>query len=124
MEVCSEHAASLPEPVGERRTSSHRSVPGILLRQVVSVCFVRRMLGWALGSRLPERRGCGVGVLASAGVESPTESLCVLRTPCFGPRGTGREGTIAPLASWPKLGWKERWLSLPKLQSTDLFFRC
>ena len=56
MEVCSEHAASLPEPVGERRTSSHRSVPGILLRQVVSVCFVRRMLGWALGSSLPERR--------------------------------------------------------------------
>lgn len=57
MEVCSEHAASLPEPVGERRTSSHRSVPGVFLKQVLSVGFVRTVLGWALGSSRPERRG-------------------------------------------------------------------
>ncbi|XP_023096930.1 zinc finger protein 511 [Herpailurus yagouaroundi] len=39
MEVCSEHAASLPEPVGERRTSSHRIPSTICFGQGASRGF-------------------------------------------------------------------------------------
>lgn len=89
MEVCSEHAAPLPEPVGERRTYSHRLVPAVCPQQVLNVCFMRMTLGLTLGSILTERSRCWVGVLASTAVESLTisvslECLSFLCVPCFG----------------------------------------
>ena len=97
MEVSSEHAAPLPEPVAERRTYSHRLVPGTLVQQVVKVSFLR-MLGLTLGSILSGRSGHWVGASASAGAES----LTVLLWNASPSRarslwGPGGRGTSSPL---------------------------
>lgn len=65
MEVCSDRAAPCPEPVGQRRASSHRSAPGVSPQQAPRLCFMTVVLGLGrvrTGERTLGRRcSCGPG---------------------------------------------------------------
>lgn len=100
MEVCSEHAAPRPDPVGERRTYSHRFVPGVFPQQVPSVCFMRTMLGLSSGSAGSEKRALGRSAAFRSSREPDDLSTLQGRT--------GRARCRLPFVWWPDLGQSER----------------